>query len=104
MKPPSICYIITIINYTKYINHIELYKNIYNMSGKAEEKTYQERPFSPSLPSAWTPRSSVEEKIEKGKKSFTIGAYIDGELKSTATGSSKREAERMVSKKIILEL
>ncbi len=46
----------------------------------------------------------VEEKIEKGKKSFTIGAYIDGELKNTATGSSKRDAERMVSKKIILEL
>lgn len=46
----------------------------------------------------------MEEKEISGKKSFTIGAYIEDELKNTAIGASKREAERLVSKKIILDL
>ena len=45
------------------------------------------------------------EETKKGKnKCFIMGGYINGELKGSAEGLSKREAEQQTAKKIIATL
>ena len=45
------------------------------------------------------------EETTKGKnKCFIMGGYINGELKGSAEGLSKREAEQQTAKKIIATL
>ena len=46
----------------------------------------------------------IEEALSGDKKLFTMGVFIDDQLKDKASGLSKRAAERQVAKQVILGL